>query len=284
MSELELDSIKDLVAEEKTKFGTYRYTLADGTKIQLPTPMLSVTQVYMYMKCPRQYEERYVKGVKTPPGVALIEGSSNHDALEYQNGYQIAHGEPAKIKKVLAHFGDALQTRAATVPSREWRSSGESVDTVHARGVVMLTNYMATMASKFTPVACEEGFTMSVKGVPFQGFIDLAEADALWDYKVVGKSSASRYKRGIDHDLQLTAYSYAKRVRRVGLIPLLKETGVIEKWASVRTKPNYLGFEDTITRVAKAISLGAFPTCLPDSWWCNNRFCGYWKDCRGKFE
>jgi len=66
---------------------------ADGTKIQLPTKSLSVTQLLMYMKCPAMYEKRYVEGKKEPPGIALIEGSSGHDALEFQNAFQIAHGK-----------------------------------------------------------------------------------------------------------------------------------------------------------------------------------------------
>lgn len=286
MSE-ELDLTDFDPAEEallKKSGSTYRYTLKDGTVIQLPTPKLSVTQVTMYMKCPAQYEQRYVLGKKDPPGIALIEGSSNHAALEYQNGYQIANGTSPRLKKVLERFGDDLSTRAKEIPAMAWRRAGESRDTVYHRGVGLLTKYMETTVKEFKPVAAEQGFDILVQGVPFQGFIDLAEQDALWDYKVVSKSSFSKYKRGIDADFQLTAYAYATGIKRVGFVPLIKDSGEIHVLKSVRTKPNLKGFEYVVDRVARSISKGAFPLCMPDSWWCNPRFCGYWKDCRGKFE
>lgn len=283
--ELDLSDFDPVEAKAPAKTGTYRYTLKDGTVIQLPTPKLSVTQVTMYMKCPAQYEQRYVLGKKDPPGIALVEGSSNHAALEFQNAYQIVHGEPARLKKVLEHFGDDLSTRAKEVPNVEWRRAGETRDSVFHRGVGLLTTYMKTTVKEFKPVAAEQGFDILVQGVPFQGFIDLAEDGALWDYKVVSKSSFSKYKRGIDHDFQLTAYAYATGITRVGFVPLVKDSGEIHVLRSKRTKPNLKGFEYVVDRVARAISKGAFPLCMPDSWWCNARFCGYYKeDCRGKFE
>jgi len=276
----ELD-LSDLDADPAT--GTFRFKLADGSPLSLPTKALSVTQLLMYLKCPKQYEERYVFGKKTPPGIALIEGSSGHDALEWQNTYQMAHGEPAPVKKVIERYGDALATRAKDVPAMEWRKAGESKDVVYNRGVPLLKTYMTDTVKRFTPVAAEQGFEMSVKGVPFMGFIDLVEADALWDYKVCSASTYSKMKRGIEGDLQLSAYAYATGKRRVGLIPMVKDRGEVHVEGSTRTAPNLKGFEEVVVRVAKSISAGAFPLCLPEHWWCNARFCGYYKTCRGKY-
>ena len=279
----ELDLSPEIEDKKVGPSGTFNFEIDDGTRIQLPTKSLSVTQVMMYMKCPAQYEQRYVLGKKEPPGIALIEGSSGHDALEYQNAFQIAHDKPAALKKVLSHYGDALSTRAKEISGDTWRRAGETKDEVFHRGVTLLTEYMAGPVHKFKPVAAEMGFEIKVKGVPFLGFIDLAEKEALWDYKVCSATTYSKMKRGIDNDLQLTAYAYATGYRRVGLIPLVKDRGTVHIEASVRTKPNLKGFEEVVTRVAKSISAGAFPLCLPDSWWCNSRFCGFWKDCRGKY-
>jgi len=272
-------------AERDVKTGTFRYTLADGTKIQLPTAMLSVTQMTMYMKCPAQYEKRYVQGLRSPPGIALIEGSSNHAALEYQNKYEIAHDSPAPLKKVLSHFGDDLTTRAKEVPASEWRREGESRDVVYNRGVGLLTTYMRTMAGKrFKPVSAEAGFQVSVKGVPFQGFIDLAEEDKVWDYKVVSKTSLTKYKSGVHKDIQLSAYAYVTGKKFVGFVPLVKQTGEVLVIPSTRNKNTGLGFEEMLIRVAKGISSGSFPLTMPDSWFCNPKWCGFYKACRGRFE
>lgn len=280
MSDLDLS---DLDTEDRFEIGTHRFTLKDGTKIQLPVKSLSVTQAQMYMKCPAMYEQRYVLGKKEPPGIALIEGSSGHDALEFQNTYQMAHGKIAPLKKVLDRYGDALTTRAKEISDFTWRKAADSKDAVHQRGTALLKAYMAETVNRFTPVAAEQGFEISVAGVPFLGFIDLAEKDRVWDYKVCSASTYSKMKRGIDHDFQLTAYAYATGKKHVGLIPLVKDRGEVHVEGSLRTKPNLVGFEFQMVRIAKAISAGSFPLCLPDSWWCNTRFCGFYKDCRGKW-
>jgi hypothetical protein len=275
--------LSDLDATADVKTGTFKFRLKDGETIALPTKSLSVTQVLMYLKCPAQYEKRYVEGKKEPPGIALVEGSSGHDALEWQNTYQIAHGEPAPLKKVLERYGDALTDRAKAVPSVEWRKAGESRDVVYHRGVALLKKYMGETVKRFTPVAAEQGFEITVRGVPFIGFIDLVEDEALWDYKVCSASTYSKMKRGIEGDLQLSAYAYATGKKRVGLVPMVKDRGEVHVEGSTRTKANLQGFEEVVVRVAKAISAGAFPLCLPEHWWCSARFCGFWKSCRGRF-
>ena len=281
MSTEEVDLDED--AKAATKTGTYKHRLDDGTVIQLPTEFMSVTQLLMMLKCPAQYEKRYVEGIKTPPGIALIEGSSGHDALEFQNAFQILRGRPMPLKKVLDRYGDVLAMKSKEVPADEWRRNGENKDTVYHRGVPLLTSYMQQIAPKVKPSSAEQHFKMKVKGVPFQGFIDLGEDEALWDYKFCSPTTFTKLKHGIGADLQLTAYSMGAKVRRVGLIPLIKGRGEVHMLGSVRTKRDYLGFEDVVVRAAKAISAGSFTLCLPDAWYCSPKWCGYWSRCRGRF-
>lgn len=279
--DLDLDCDLDLkpLAPKAAKYGPVKVKLAEkdgGQTLTLPTPKLSVTQVTMYLKCPIQYEQRYVLGRKTPPGIALIEGSANHAALEWQNLYQISHERIAPLKKVLEVFGDDLSTRVKEVPAEEWRKAAENRNVVFNRGALMLKTYLTTMAPKIKPVAAEQGFDMVVRGLPFQGFIDLVEEGALWDYKVVGPTSPYLRASGAEHDLQLTAYSYATKVKRVGFIPLVKGRNTITPIATVRTRKDHVEFEETVLRVAKAISAGSFPPVAAGAWCCTPKFCGYY--------
>ena len=43
---------------------------------------LSVTQLKMFLRCPLQYEFRYIKGLKVPPVEAMTLGKSIHSTLE----------------------------------------------------------------------------------------------------------------------------------------------------------------------------------------------------------
>jgi len=280
----ETDSVLELTRAPQAPaaapvYGPVKVKLSDkdgGAVLTLPTPMLSITQVTQYLKCPMQYEQRYIFGRKTPPGIALIEGSSNHAALEWANLYQMSHGRIATPKQVIEVFGDDLSVRAREVPADEWRKAAENRNVVFGRGVAMLSNYLTLIAPTITPVAAEEGFTMTVRGLPFQGFIDLVEGDTLWDYKVVGPSSPYLRPANAMHDLQLTAYSYAKKVKDVGFIPLVKGRNTIVPIRTKRGRKDYVEFEETVLRVAKAISAGAFPPVAPGSWACSQKFCGYY--------
>lgn len=279
------DDVEDLDQDAPRTCGSHKVKLPDGVVITLPTPQLSVTQVSMYLKCPAQYEFRYIQGKKSPPGVAQIEGTSGHDALEHQNVYQIMHeGRTMPVKKVLARYSDVLAEEAKAIDKVTWRLAGESKDSVQRRGERLLTKYVTEHAPKMRPTAAEQHFEMSVGGVPFQGYIDVAEKAALWDYKITSAFGASKLKSGLFKDLQLTAYSMATGIATTGFITLRKDkedVGVIGP--AKRSKQDHRMFTETVVRVAKAISLGAFPQCLPDSWFCSEKWCGFWKGCRGKY-
>ena len=43
---------------------------------------LSATQLNMFLRCPRQYEFRYIKGFKIPPSGAMVQSRVWHETLE----------------------------------------------------------------------------------------------------------------------------------------------------------------------------------------------------------
>ena len=45
-------------------------------------PHLSASQLSMMARCPVQWEFRYAKGIKSPPGVALLVGKATHVSVE----------------------------------------------------------------------------------------------------------------------------------------------------------------------------------------------------------
>ena len=51
-------------------------------KYEIPHGHLSASAIGTLLKCPKQYEFRYVKGIIIPPGKALATGSIFHKTLE----------------------------------------------------------------------------------------------------------------------------------------------------------------------------------------------------------
>jgi hypothetical protein len=257
----------------------FKHTLKDGTVLQLPTSTLSYTQVSMWLKCPQQYKQRYVDGIKTPPGVALVEGSAAHAGVEANNNTKIDTGEDMEAKEVVEIASEYFLDHKSEI--EDWTEAGDTtdVDTVLKRAAKYLGVYMRDHARLVQPVAAEEEFTLDVGGIPLVAYVDLRTKTGLLDYKTV--TSKSQVFRDLDKSLQLAIYGHAAKTRNVGYIGFLKDTGGVKTVETVLHPNAWNPVEQTIIQVAKAISAGCFPMCDATSWACSPKFCGYWNRCRG---
>ena len=70
---------------------------------------LSFTQINMFLRCARQYEFRYIKGLRRPPSGALILGKSWHKAVELNYSQKIQTEKDLPIEDVQDCFSDAFE-------------------------------------------------------------------------------------------------------------------------------------------------------------------------------
>lgn len=260
---------------------THTFTLDSGEVIHLPTPSLSYTQISMYLKCPAQYEYRYVNGFKTPPAVSLVEGSSAHKAVEVNNLHKIRHGEDLPVKQVVECFHDEFTTRSPEI--EDWSDGGQIItpDVVHDRGPKYLGAYMGKFAPEIAPLSSEREWNVLVAGgIPFISYVDLETESHTWDYKTV--TSRSPYLRATpESSLQLAIYARLTGRTYAGYIAFLKDKGEVRTIEGRAPANTWIHAEETILRVARGISAGVFPLTAPDNWACSEKFCGYWDRCRG---
>lgn len=248
----------------------------------LPKGYLSVSAVNMYQRCPKQFEFRYVMGLKTPPAVQLDEGISHHDWLEVDNRTYIKQREHLPLKDATERFLDtwADKARAAKYPRHVQNE-------VAVRGKGLVNEHLRTTAKIMEPVASEKKFEILCGKVPLFGFIDFVgtiklgakKVPGLADYKVV-KSKKSQ--NDADNDLQLGIYAAAEKADTTSFVCLTKtatpQSVVI---TSKQTERRKKWATRVVSEIGDAIKKGAFPPCAPDSWACSDRFCGFWKMCRG---
>lgn len=247
----------------------------------LPKGYLSKSAIEMYLRCPQQYYRRYIKGIKEPPGVALVEGSAHGEALNFNNLTYIKSKSNLPVRVVVEKFCDEFSTRSREVPKQDWIQTGQTKDKVIARGKLLLPNYFKAWGNIIRPISVEEYIEVSMGGVPVVGYIDVDTEERIWDYKVVGKMKS---QGEADTDIQLSIYSRAKKKRQVGFMCLTKTANaVVGGVTSKRTNGDWTAADELIKSVADAIKKGAFPMCHPGGWNCSSRFCGFWSDCRGKY-
>src|SRR5512136_1904926 len=101
-----LDEFDDLTLDEEVDLDEFIELEPAGELeappggFKLPVGYASNSQVEMYLRCPRQYEFRYVKKISRPPSVAATQGSGIHHALEHTHHHIVDKGVPAPIPEL----------------------------------------------------------------------------------------------------------------------------------------------------------------------------------------
>lgn len=247
----------------------------------LPRGYLSKSAIEMYLRCPKQFEFHYILGLSSPPGVAMVEGSSHGEALNLNNLHFIDHGENLEEEVVVEKFCDEFSDRSKEIPAVEWAKADEDKDSVIKRGKLLLPTYFKNFGDKIKPIAVERKIEVDMGGVPVLGFIDVELENSVEDYKVVSRC----YSQGdADSDLQLTIYSKASKKKKVGFVCLTKtKIPQAVHISAERTKGDYAAADALVASVSDAIKKGAFPMANPkETFPCSKKFCGFWHLCRGK--
>lgn len=250
----------------------------------------------MWLKCGEQYRRRYIEGVKSPPGLAMIEGTSHHHSMEMDNKSKRDKGKQLTAKHLTELFEHKLDEETTKAKGEcekakvEFDWEGEDRGRLLARAKILHVDWHGK-SPKFDPDIVEDPFTKRVKagGVEFTmyGQTDLTtKAPAVWDFKTSGKA---KNQKDVDENLQLTVYSWVHQIPDVGIIALVKTaTPYVQIVPSTRTPGQWVWGMRAIASAVQAIRRGVFPITnpgqFPAPWWCSGRFCGYYSDCRGKYD
>lgn len=248
-------------------------------------PHLSISQLSMLARCAKQWEFRYVRGMKVPPGVAGVIGKGTHKAIELDLGQKMAWGVLLGVDEVK----DAA--RDATV--REWEhdppvmhdrdpDKGEATDTA----VALATLHHTKRAPQIEPVALEQYFRIYVPGLShdIEGRTDIETPTQIIDTKTAGKSPK---EDAIERSIQLPAYhlqaTLAGHPHKSVVLDYLVKTNVpqLKSLAPVvLDASDHNRFLDRVALATKVIASGVFQPADPDkSWWCSQKWCGYWDAC-----
>ena len=251
------------------------------------TVYLSASRIGMHVRCPKQYEFRYVEGLKMRPSGAMILGGSWHSALEVNYKQKIDSRSDIKVTDMTEIFADSFDER---VKNEEIDWKDEKPGVVKDVGVSITILHHKQIAPTVQPVTVEQEFL-----VPFTdtnklyGFLDVIDSVGKKRFIVENKSAGRTPSEDeVFKDVQLTAYSYAYR-SLYG-----KNEDGIRKDIAVKTKvPKTVQMKTTrdgnsieiLRQMAKGVESntksGVFPP-NPNSFLCSKKWCGFWDLCMGK--
>jgi len=199
-------------------------------------------------RCMKGYYYRYICGMKSAPGIALIRGSAIHKGAEVTHQNTIDTGKPLGLEEATQAVADSFENRLSDI--EDWGDvvPGKMKDsTLHSFGI-----YHKTAVPLINPVKVESSFAVKFGTVPVIGFIDLVDRiqvdstvpleegeeplymEVVSDLKCTGKKWSDHQIRNAP---QLTFYSHAEGTPhvRVDMLLTLKSGARYVPQKSIRT-------------------------------------------------
>lgn len=250
---------------------------------------LSFTQVNMLLRCPAQYEFRYVRGLKIPPAGALIQGGAYHEALATNFLYKLRSQTDMEIADVL----DAFSTAWMNQLRKHQTTKGEGFEqikwdanpgTLKDQAISMLQVYHQRVAPMIMPEQVEQELEVPIsKDLKYKGIIDLVDTSkVIIDHKLTSRRMS---QLDADKNIQVTGYHYLREAKgykyRSAFHNAVKTTGKIFILETTRTKQDIEWWLSLVKKVARQIETGIFPP-NPTGFLCSAQYCGYYKLCRGR--
>jgi hypothetical protein len=199
--------------------------------LNLPKPHLSFSQMDTYQKCPLQYHNRYVLGIKGPQSAAPAEGSAFDNVLDGSNTHYLEHGKHFDLDYAL-EVGPGSIREAFKEVEEPW-----SFDEVQERQEVFLKMLWGNKGPNFRPVRLDGRYgtqwqeTVTIAGVPVMVIVDMIEKNRVTDFKV---AKTARFYSRPERSLQLMLYAHATQCSKVGFMIFEKEKmRITEKEATI---------------------------------------------------
>ena len=195
-------------------------------------PHFSNSQLGMYLRCGKQYEYRYIKGIKTPPQMKLGSGKAIHNVFETNSKVKMTSGDDMPIADMLDHAATEHDKQMQDVEDETPKTIAKDKDA----SISIAGHYRRIYAPAITPLAAEWGFTIELDDdelgtdyLPVIGFVDASSVlpdprkgptegqpiIAMEDYK---KTWQRKGQLEVDVNTQLTLYDYAFNLK-TGRLP-----------------------------------------------------------------
>lgn len=254
-------------------------------------PYLSVSQIKLYLDCPRKYAFRYIEGIRNPFGIAAFLSVVWHAIVEANYAQKIVTGTDLSLEEMLDRYTHEFNSRAEREEVK--LHPGETMEKGRAMGLKVTEVHHLTIAPKVRPRFVEHRFLVDLgPEFPYKllGFYDLVEDDGtLVDNKAYSKAPS---QVDLDKDLQFSIYSLARRIETGEVEPGMRMDAVIKprnqslmpKAQRLHTKRDNVDARWTlglIEDVANGIQKHVFPP-NPTGYLCSPKWCDFWSRCKGK--
>lgn len=223
---------------------------------------LSHSQIEMFKRCPKQYELRYIKGIKRPPSWKMMVGTSAHAGIELNYKTKFKKRKPANFSKVMDAFGQSFEENKSVTDFE-----GENKGRIKDLGYQFTRVHYNEVAPKVQPIAEPElQLTLQLAGVskPITMYLDVVAESGLHKRLLLDNKTTGKKKTQLEADTsqQLTLYKLGweqnfpdKPLTGLGLDVLVHKDGLAQEPQRLLTRRTREQVEQTIKSVQQ-VELG----------------------------
>jgi hypothetical protein len=176
-------------------------TLLESTELAKHFEHVSPSSLNRFIRCPENFRQRYILGIKDVAGAKALQGSA--DSVAYADYYRASmSGVETPLSVLEDVYRDTLHAKAD-----EYDLEDETKDSLVDKGIPGLRAYYEVAKRMPTPVAVEERILIERASlpVPVLGYLDVEFPEIIIDRK--GAANRSMHP---DWRLQLRIYSAAR--------------------------------------------------------------------------
>jgi hypothetical protein len=121
---------------------------------------LSATQLNMFLRCPRQYEFRYIHGLEIPPSGAMVQSRVWHETLETNYKQKIESDRDLPLSDMQELFASRFNE---TLNNEEVMfNDGEEPGKLKDEGTSIVATHHKIIAPTVHPILVEQEFRISL--------------------------------------------------------------------------------------------------------------------------
>ena len=245
------------------------------------------------LRCGEQFRRRYVEGEIIPPSIAAGRGTGVHKGNDANLKQKIQSKEdlPLSDIKDATRDGFLFAFRNGVYVPREERSATKRLLNEGLNDALRCAEvYTEQVAPKIQPIAVEQKFLIKVQDLPLPlaGTMDYQEKPLVGDIKTSTRTWAKdREKKEIQPIFYSLVHENEKGVRPTFRYDVLiarrgKNGPTSTDYQELTVNPtdnDYMALFFKLRLVCDMIEKGIFVPANPTSWWCDEKWCGYWHTC-----
>jgi len=237
---------------------------------------ISHSQVNLWKRCPRQWEAKYILGVREKPNENLIIGSCYHSALEENFRFKLETNEDLDMDIIYDVFSTAWANYKERNDGIRWvkLDEGKAKDLCYS----LVECYMDSIAPLIYPLEIEQRYDSSVAGVNFVLILDLIDQNgAVIDHK----TSARAYLESDVHkdpQASATAFVLGRPIVFYNHVAVKSKTPYIQKVKTIRSEADINWWVNQTTAIVEHMKSGYAPP-NDGGWWCSPAYCPIYEDC-----